>query len=302
MALQSAVDRLGGVIIGICNAEDNHDIADLDSINLSTVPLLSNEVLCDSQPLAVVLERLVSVEVREILELAATLLKESTHSNKSSSSTPRKMISNPQAPPTVLSINHLRIVYTTIEVLWICGVKPLLGTILDGNFEWGEGPHPKSLLVTKESMAHLSKKCSAGFDLNQTMRYVRCIYSLVSNPLFLTNMLPRNLRRLLVALLLMTKYDEILTERRKRHVGPEKIDLSYGHTDRNIDEIIVAARSLLDIICFQSDNKTFVVSELRVATRGPSWMRTAASEIFSKIILSDGGFECVLRAYLEGDL
>ena len=302
MALQSAVDRLGGVIIGICNAEDNHDIADLDSINLSTVPLLSNEVLCDSQPLAVVLERLVSVEVREILELAATLLKESTHSNMSSSSTPRKMISNPQAPPTVLSINHLRIVYTTIEVLWICGVKPLLGTILGGNFEWGEGPHPKSLLVTKESMTHLSKKCSAGFDLNQTMRYVRCIYSLVSNPLFLTNMLPRNLRRLLVALLLMTKYDEILTERRKRHMGPEEIDLSYGHTDRNIDEIIVAARSLLDIICFQSDNKTFVVSELRVATRGPSWMRTAASEIFSKIILSDGGFECVLRAYLEGDL
>ena len=302
MALQSAVDRLGGVIIGICNAEDNHDIADLDSINLSTVPLLSNEVLCDSQPLAVVLERLVSVEVREILELAATLLKESTHSNMSSSSTPRKMISNPRAPPTVLSINHLRIVYTTIEVLWICGVKPLLGTILGGNFEWGEGPHPKSLLVTKESMAHLSKKCSAGFDLNQTMRYVRCIYSLVSNPLFLTNMLPRNLRRLLVALLLMTKYDEILTERRKRHMAPEEIDLSYGHTDRNIDEIIVAARSLLDIICFQSDNKTFVVSELRVATRGPSWMRTAASEIFSKIILSDGGFECVLRAYLEGDL
>ena len=302
MALQSAVDRLGGVIIGICNAEDNNDIADLDSINSSTVPLLSNEVLCDSQPLAVVLERLVSVEVREILELAATLLKESTHSNMSSSSTPRKMISNPRAPPTVLSINHLRIVYTTIEVLWICGVKPLLGTILGGNFEWGEGPHPKSLLVTKESMAHLSKKCSAGFDLNQTMRYVRCIYSLVSNPLFLTNMLPRNLRRLLVALLLMTKYDEILTERRKRHMGPEEIDLSYGHTDRNIDEIIVAARSLLDIICFQSDNKTFVVSELRLATRGPSWMRTAASEIFSKIILSDGGFECVLRAYLEGDL
>ena len=302
MALQSAVDRLGGVIIGICNAEDNHDIADLDSINSSTVPLLSNEILCDSQPLAVVLERLVSVEVREILELAATLLKESTHSNMSSSSTPRKMISNPQAPPTVLSINHLRIVYTTIEVLWICGVKPLLGTILGGNFEWGEGPHPKSLLVTKESMAHLSKKCSAGFDLNQTMRYVRCIYSLVSNPLFLTNMLPRNLRRLLVALLLMTKYDEILTERRKRHMAPEEIDLSCGHTDRNIDEIIVAARSLLDIICFQSDNKTFVVSELRVATRGPSWMRTAASEIFSKIILSDGGFECVLRAYLEGDL
>ena len=302
MALQSAVDRLGGVIIGICNAEDNHDIADLDSINSSTVPLLSNEILCDSQPLAVVLERLVSVEVREILELAATLLKESTHSNMSSSSTPRKMISNPRAPPTVLSINHLRIVYTTIEVLWICGVKPLLGTILGGNFEWGEGPHPKSLLVTKESMTHLSKKCSAGFDLNQTMRYVRCIYSLVSNPLFLTNMLPRNLRRLLVALLLMTKYDEILTERRKRHMAPEEIDLSYGHTDRNIDEIIVAARSLLDIICFQSDNKTFVVSELRVATRGPSWMRTAASEIFSKIILSDGGFECVLRAYLEGDL
>ena len=302
MALQSAVDRLGGVIIGICNAEDNHDIADLDSINSSTVPLLSNEILCDSQPLAVVLERLVSVEVREILELAATLLKESTHSNMSSSSTPRKMISNPRAPPTVLSINHLRIVYTTIEVLWICGVKPLLGTILGGNFEWGEGPHPKSLLVTKESMAHLSKKCSAGFDLNQTMRYVRCIYSLVSNPLFLTNMLPRNLRRLLVALLLMTKYDEILTERRKRHMAPEEIDLSCGHTDRNIDEIIVAARSLLDIICFQSDNKTFVVSELRVATRGPSWMRTAASEIFSKIILSDGGFECVLRAYLEGDL
>ena len=301
MALQSAVDRLGGIIIGTFNSKDNHDIADLNSIRLSNVPLLSNDARCDSQPLTLVLERIMSVQVREILELAATLTEESIHSNMSSSSTPRKMISNPRAPPTVLSINHLRIVYTTIEILWICGVQPLLGAILGENFEWGDGPHPKSLLVTRESMTLLAKKGSAGFNLNQTMRYVRCIYSLVSNPLFLANMLPRNLRRLLVALLLLTKYDEILSERRKRRMALDEGDIIHDYPDRNIDEVIVEAKSLLEVICFQSDNKTFVVSELRVATRGPSWMRAAASEIFSRIILSDGGFECVLRAYLEGD-
>jgi hypothetical protein len=105
-------------------------------------------------------------------------------------------------------------------------------------------------------------------------------------------MLPRNLRRVLVALL-------VLTHRSNADLAGS----SESDTDRKLIRQNLAstsAKQLLNRICFDGDNKTFVVSELRVATRGPPWMRSAASEVFSHILLSERGLEAVLRAYLEG--
>ena len=326
MALQAAVDRLGVVISTLCNTKDDHCIVNINHIHVNNEPLVSDIASCNSVQSIQIgqssveksarssvslysrsmmwskdsLDQIVGREIREILEVAASLIEESNHSNNKSLPAPRKMVSNPQAPPTVLSINHLRIVYTTIELLWLCGVQPFLGTILGDNFEWGEAPHPKSLLLTKESMILLSKTCNSGEDLNQIMCYLRCIHSLVSSPLFSTNMLPRNLRRLLVALLVLAKSDIALSERCKLRLVLNSHDMNHSTTMCDLNEVSILAKDLLESICFQSDDKSFVISELRVASRGPSWMRCAASELFSRIILSDNGFESVLRAYLQG--
>jgi hypothetical protein len=48
--------------------------------------------------------------------------------------------------------------------------------------------------------------------------------------------------------------------------------------------------------------KSFFVSELRVATKGPRWMQCAARELFTQVLLGEHGLEYVLRAYLDGEL
>ena len=133
-----------------------------------------------------------------------------------------------------------------------------------------------------------------GSNSSDTLRYCQCIYSLISNSLFSANMLPRNLKRVLMAML-------ILSESHERKLRGEIMDLSETAllipTSND-----AAALQLMTDICLNSSYKSLVVSELRIATKGPQWMRLAAGEWLTRILLSDLGFEAVLKAYLEGTL
>jgi hypothetical protein len=69
----------------------------------------------------------------------------------------------PVPPPTTLSIAQLRIVYTVLELLWVCELHPfikyLAETITDGGSilsSESEHPYPKSLLVSKEELTDIS--------------------------------------------------------------------------------------------------------------------------------------------------
>jgi hypothetical protein len=278
MTLQAAVDRLGVYVNDLSNLNEKQkkksndngniikstkDIPDDDYTNLAVNKLMN-------------LECIVEDHLQKILSISKSLTKDSVDNPKTKI---LKMIPNPPAPSTLLSINHLRIIYTSIELLWLCGVLPYLKTVLDETFDVGDALHPKSVLLTKDTLISLSN-----FDIipstSQVLCYTRCMYDLISNPVFSINMLPRNLRRVLVSLLILAKGEKISVE-----------ESSIQNT----------AILLLEEICFNSSNKSFVISELRIAANGPPWMRLKASDLFSHIILSKGGIEAVLQAYLEGN-
>lgn len=305
MSLQAAVDRLGRAVHNVSVSESNGESKLTVATEKSGQSRLDGSYFSDKTRRSYIfefLDELIETELRDVLVIAASLTMESDSSNSNLNVVPTKMLPNPIAPPTVLSINHLRIVYTSIELLWVCGVQPTLEGVLTNSFNWGEAPHPKSLLISKEVICSLSKKDDIILDNSKILLYCQCIYSLISNSLFSANMLPRNLKRVLIALLVLSRRSAVSTDQvdsENEVTGTSCFIDIYGPAvppdlSRN------QAEKLLNDICFNKKYKMLVISELRIATRGPQWMRTVASDLFSRVILSDLGLEAVLRAYLEG--
>jgi hypothetical protein len=293
MSLQAAVERLGLAIQDVCKnvRRECHDVVPVFCVNddrslHDVINHSKGHLQCEF------LNQLIEKEINEVLEIIASLSRDAGTSSASVSPAYPKMISNPIAPPSVLSINHLRIVYTTIELIWVSGIQPFMEVKLGGSFDWCEAPHPKSLLISKETLVSLPRLEGIESNSSNILRYCECIYSLISNTLFSANMLPRNLKRVLMAMLILSK-SPIST-------FPGKImNLSETALLIPTSDDTVALQLMTDI-CLNSSYKSLVVSELRIATKGPQWMRSAAGEWFTKILLSDLGFEAVLKAYLEG--
>jgi hypothetical protein len=256
MTLQAAVDRLGVYVNDLSNLNDRQKKKSNDNGNIikSTTDIPDDDYSNLAVNKLINLDCIVEDHIIEILSISKSLTKDSIDNPKTKI---LKMIPNPPAPSTLLSINHLRIVYTSIELLWICGVLPYLKTVLHESFDLGDTLHPKSVLLTKDTLIALSN-----FDIipstSQILCYTRCMYELISNPVFSTNMLPRNLRRVLVSLLVLAK--------------GEKTSFEEGSI-QNIEEgsIQNTAILLLEEICFNCSNKSFVISELRIAANGPPW-------------------------------
>ena len=296
MSLQSAVERLGLAIHDVgknVRRERNEGVQvfsayDERSLDNSASTIYHSEGHLQSD----YLNQLIRNEINEVLEIMASLSEDTQTSNAKVNPAYPKMVSNPIAPPSVLSINHLRIVYTTIELIWVSGIQPFIEVEFGESFDWCEAPHPKSLLMSKENLASMPKVEGIESNSSNTLRYCQCIYNLISNSLFSANMLPRNLKRVLMAMLILLKSNEPKT--------PGKIvDLSDVALLAPTSDDTLALQLMTDI-CLNSSYKAFVVSELRIATKGPQWMRSAAGEWFTKILLSDLGFEAVLKTYLEG--
>lgn len=298
MSLQAAVDRLEQVVLSgnslwvtaqqINNATTDANVHQPAGSYLPSTDLISHEPL--------LISRLVT-GLNEILDISDHLSKPSECSNLNVTVVPSKMSTKPVAPPTVLSINHLRVVYTSIELLWILGISGVVAPTLGCTFDWNEAIHPKSLLISKETVSHLCRLITAKIEPCSALQYTKCIYSIISNSLFSANMLPRNLKRVLVALLVLSR--PVST------VNAVKTVMLYVGVHRNnpvesASSTNKSAESLLHDICLNDINKSLVVSELRIAIKGPLWMRTAASDLLSKILLSDMGLAAVIRAYLEG--
>lgn len=296
MSLQSAVERLGLAIHDVCKnvQTESDEMATVFSVNnapsSNNVEPIINHRKGHSQ--SEFLDQLIKKEINEILEIISSINKEvETSSDKVNPIYP-KMIVNPVAPPNVLSINHLRIVYTTIEIIWVSGIQPFVEVELGETFDWCEAPHPKSLLISKENLKSISKVEGVELNSSNTLKYCQCINSFISSSLFSANMLPRNLKRLLTATLILSKSN-------RRQARAKILELSDDTLLEPSSDSVLALQLMTDI-CLNSSFKSLVVSELRIATKGPRWMRSAAGEWFNRILLSDLGFEAVLKAYLEG--
>ena len=219
------------------------------------------------------------------------------------------------APLTALSINHLRIVYTAVEVIWICGLSPLLESSMGGTkFDWSDAAHPKSLLLSHDQLESWSNilppntslllKGSEQSDNALTMAwsYARCMHIVLKNNTFAAHMLPRNLRRLLVSLLVLSKTVLEQSAMYSNSSFDNSVLATSDSREATADMVPELAYNLLRELCDTSVGKPLVVSELRIATRGPSWMKTAASALLTHILLSPpDGLEAVLKAHLDGE-
>ena len=294
MSLQFAIDKLGTALCEICTL-------DTENLEIEAVSGLHHPPLGDVSPDAVSpwsyiflnkLDILIGKEIRNVIDIVEALAKErgtSELNNNLSKFNPNLI---PKAPPTAVSINHLRIIYTSVELLWVTGVQSFLVSVLEDNFDWGEAPHPKSLLISRDKLVSLAK---AAPSLQQMFSYSLCINKLISNFIFSSNMLPRNLHRMLVAFLALANCDS-------KALGFSRVDDPTNTNGRCIIKAIREnAKQFLTEVCFSTENKSLVISELRIASKGPKWLRVAASELFSKMILSENGLDAALRAYLEGD-
>lgn len=315
MSLQLVVDQLGRTVNQLikCTEEEkislgfsskNNDKMIVDDIveenNDNMNSTISKESIMNS------LYQIVDAQLPKVLNTVETLTNKLLNPIDSITRIPivhPKMHPNPPAPPTLLNINHLRIVYTSIELLWVCKILPYISTTLGNTFDWSDTIYPKSLLINKDSLSKLS--FIPLNNSNQTLKYIQCMHSLIINPVFSSNMLSRNLKRVLIALLVLSREEDI-----NHNNQLNSLPLSNYTSDQcttNIENIYfikqidISAKQLLYEVCFNSSNKTFVVSELRGASKGPKWIISHAGKLFSEIILSEFGLQAVLKAYLEGN-
>ena len=181
--------------------------------------------------------------------------------------------SNNSATP-LLSVQHLRIIYSVIEILWhwgiSCEVKRRAG------FAMPSQSLPNSLLIRKLVIDYITT-CTADTiprSTEQLWSVVDCLSQVVLNPNFSGLMLQRNLDRLLLSYLVLER-------------------------DSSDDTISLRAASALRTL-YEGPIASVVVTKLRGFTKGPVWLRDACCGILNSVLQGTGGLEAVLSGYLEG--
>jgi len=104
--------------------------------------------------------------------------------------------------------------------------------------------------------------------------------SILHNKLFKATMLKRNLKRIIISLLILLKYQPILLN----------------------EENLLLAQKLLDDFTINLPERVMVISNLRIVSNGPKYLSNASCNIMTKILLSSQGLETVLLGYLEGNI
>jgi hypothetical protein len=194
----------------------------------------------------------------------------------------------PEPPPDLLSINQMRAIYTALELTWHIGIRPYVYNKMMKS-PVSSVSLPKSLLIDPQSLSLLGT-LSVNFDVGRVWSYVRCIGRVSGHPLFSSLMLSRQMSRLILALLCLIEEPAL-----GRYTD------SDGDSDR-IREVSMEASVMLNQLAAAASSKSMFVSELKVASRGPEWMKKAASLILASVIMSEGGVEAVLHGYLQGKM
>jgi len=184
-------------------------------------------------------------------------------------------------PPLILSILHFRIIYTIIEMIWVLGVKSYLKNVIDYNFI--DDIYPKTLILNQNEIECMVSSINQNNEI-KCLECIKIMGSILANKLFKATMLKRNLKRVILSLLILTAYPSSNEE--------TKINLN--------NDSIQLAHTLLDTFTINFPERIMVIKALRWASSGPPFLRNAACNIMTKILLSNGGLETVLVGYLEG--
>lgn len=157
----------------------------------------------------------VHVAMREVEQLASTLSSSPPPASITQQSRGKK--NRPTPPPTIMSISHLRGVYTAVEVLWCWGVEPLLAaatiTAVPSPQSFSLPTYPKSMIIPGTLMHSLVAKIQNSLNADMIMthasklwRIVLTIEHSVRHLSLRSMMLQRNFSRLVLAAIAVKPY------------------------------------------------------------------------------------------------
>lgn len=253
----------------ICNSNSDNE-------NINNVLIMFKDLysIDDSDPILYFLDVIVIPKLQKILDIVHILEKKPW---KSDTENNIKIGDRIPPPPLILSIVHFRVIYTVIEVLWQWGIQSYLKSIVNINFY--DQIFPKTLILNQNEIECMKNIIKEYNDGNKCLKYINIMASILGNKLFKPTMLKRNLKRIILSLLVLTKY--------------EPVSLLN-------EENLLLALKILDDFTINFPERVMVISNLRLASNGPKYLSNASCNIMTKILLSPQGLETVLLGYLEG--
>eukprot|EP00981_Chlorochromonas_danica_P006455 scaffold1401_cov180-Ochromonas_danica.AAC.5 len=175
----------------------------------------------------------------------------------------------------MVSINHVRVLYTALELLWVFGIQPTLDKA--SAFTLPSSRLPNAMVIPPDALVELDGKPLMPVDSMVTfVSRVDLFHHLICNDMIASMVLPRNFGRLLLAC----------------YVFLEKASKNETITTRY--------QALLNELVATDKYKMMLVSKLRSFTSGPVWLRKMASETLRQVLESSGGVQAVFSGYLDG--
>ena len=140
-----------------------------------------------------------------LLKLVCFIEKESAVEQEYTTTNHQEKTRSPAAPKILLSISHLRAVYTVIEVLWSWTIKVYYDESVKPVLD--DAIHPKSLLLSKIILDTIHQ-CAHQCDPYNLYEYVSLISRVIQCPVFGKFMIDRNYRRVVSTLMLLSQDKE----------------------------------------------------------------------------------------------
>eukprot|EP01041_Mallomonas_annulata_P011753 gene11753-24649_t len=186
------------------------------------------------------------------------------------------------------SLNQLRTIYTTIELLWVCLIQKFLEVEV-GNRVLQDLMYPKSFLLSKVVLDNIQRLVPIVND-SIVLESTVVMHSITKINLFRSLMLERNIGRILLSLLLLSRKESVSTSTEGGlHNAREQLQLLLQEND-------VSVKSLLMEECHSILNHT--ISSSTTTTRVP-WLRTVISRFLSLLMTSSYGLESYLSCHLN---
>lgn len=192
----------------------------------------------------------------------------------------------------LISVQHLRVVYTAVELVWEWGMRIGIRTL--SKFDPPAAPLPNAILVSGKVLNYGADRLDASCDSQLLYRLARTMHRIVTNDTFSGLMLQRNLDRLLLAYM-------TLSQQHSHSIYALNTQLKGGVSADPRNGVAQQAKTALQALT-SGPFSSAVVTKLRSFTKGPPWLRDASLSLLSSILQSPGGLEIVLSGYLEGEI
>lgn len=201
----------------------------------------------------------------------------------------------------MLSLDHIRSVYTGIELLWQCSLKHFVEMHLPFYTEM-DLLHPKALVLTKEAMTRIS---SIGTDMSDKDRWG--IHTTITDVAFLytfcNTMNKRFVRRVIAFQLLTSRLNPGWTEWCDAYCYRNEFYLLTVEFEVQGSELLDRSlHGLIDEECFR--NYVVAVKSL-IHMAGSTqcvWLMQMCGRLLGEFISTHRGLKFVLQGYLDGTL